>query len=202
MQLTYLMDKTAKSEENFWDKVKKEDYCWEWTGCLSTRGYGRFGTSKNTFYAHRISYSWYVGELRREDVVMHKCDNPKCIRPSHLAKGTLKDNAADMVQKRRHIGTRTISESDVVSIRWRVFHGESRPKIAKEYNFSPQHFNAIISGKFWEKAGGPKTSRKGLYQSLIRRVLGGVTSGKTKREIASEENKSVAQIGKIIRDNA
>lgn len=52
--------------------------------------------------AHRVSYQlFYNDEIVSEDIICHKCDNPKCINPKHLFKGTHKDNCNDKVNKGR-----------------------------------------------------------------------------------------------------
>ena len=153
-----LIEKTPDREKKFWAKVNKTPTCWEWTGCLSTTGYGRFGTVKCTHYAHRVSHEWYNGPIN-ERYVRHKCDNPKCVRPDHLEFGTPSQNSFDMSERKRHVGARKISPEDVVSIRWRKFHGESTLLLSEEYKLSIQQVNAICRGKFWPKYGGPKTGR-------------------------------------------
>jgi len=98
------------SRERFYTRVEKQPYgCWEWTGPRNPPGYGictaldaQTGRSRPQG-AHRISY-----ELsRREPVppnmmVLHRCDNPPCVRPSHLFLGDGRDNVRDMVKKGRN----------------------------------------------------------------------------------------------------
>jgi hypothetical protein len=33
--------------------------------------------------------------------VLHRCDVPQCVKPSHLFLGTPKDNSEDMIKKKR-----------------------------------------------------------------------------------------------------
>ena len=79
-----------------------ENGCWEWQGSLTNKGYGRIRNgSKNKVAAHRISYMLYIGTLENNLNVLHKCDNPKCVNPMHLFKGTQSDNVIDMYNKGR-----------------------------------------------------------------------------------------------------
>ena len=85
----------------------KENDCIEWVGVLR-RGYGRLivgsrtDKSRKSVTAHRLAYEVYVGKIPEGMLVLHKCDNKKCINPEHLFLGTYKDNAIDMVKKGRH----------------------------------------------------------------------------------------------------
>jgi len=47
-------------------------------------------------------YILHVGEIPDGMVVMHACDNPRCVNPSHLKLGTYQENALDCVAKGRH----------------------------------------------------------------------------------------------------
>ena len=42
------------------------------------------------------------GPLSQQLVVMHTCDNSRCVNPNHLRLGTQLENIADMVAKGRH----------------------------------------------------------------------------------------------------
>ncbi|UVX31200.1 HNH endonuclease [Klebsiella phage VLCpiA1b] len=74
-------------------------------------GYGsaRYPTLKvgGSVRMHRAEYCLANG-LTLEDiaglVVMHTCDNPRCINPEHLVLGTQRDNMLDMRNKGRAVG--------------------------------------------------------------------------------------------------
>lgn len=79
--------------------------CWEWTGCRNKQGYGvvciAIKKVPTGIPAPRIQWMHHHGELQKGDVIMHTCDNPPCINPTHLLRGTQADNMKDMRAKRR-----------------------------------------------------------------------------------------------------
>ncbi len=90
-------------EIRFWDKVVKSDECWEWQGAHDPRGYGFIGApggGKNLL-AHRVSWELHNGAIPQGRYVLHRCDNPRCVRPDHLFLGTHADNMADRQAKGR-----------------------------------------------------------------------------------------------------
>lgn len=92
--------------ERFWKKVRKSKGCWTWTGSKSRHGYGQLRTGRGKGrleLAPRISWRLANGPIPDGLCVLHKCDNPPCVRPSHLKLGTMADNSADMVRKGRHV---------------------------------------------------------------------------------------------------
>lgn len=114
------MRKGSKSgkdpEVNFWMNVKSsKDGCWEWVGYKDRSGYGLTSYSNKKWASHRLSWMIHFGDPG-ELFVLHKCDNPACVRPDHLFIGTQADNVRDMMQKGRS-GTTKTSADDVRRIR-------------------------------------------------------------------------------------
>ncbi len=78
--------------------------CWLWTGPKSGNGYGAVSLGRGTngpHGAHRIAYLLWVGLIPEGLQVLHHCDTPLCVRPSHLFLGTHADNMADKTRKGR-----------------------------------------------------------------------------------------------------
>lgn len=93
--------------EDFWSQVKRGDEkdCWEWTGCIRSNDipYGQFRWKRKLYLSHRFSYHLHYGDLTDDWCVCHKCDNPRCVNPHHLFKGTHTDNMRDMFAKNRRL---------------------------------------------------------------------------------------------------
>jgi len=96
--------KRKTRDEYFFSKVVLIPFhsCWEWIGGLGEKGYGIFSIGKGSFiHAHRYSYSIHKNEPKRENVIMHSCDNRSCVNPLHLTEGTQKENINDAQAKGR-----------------------------------------------------------------------------------------------------
>lgn len=91
--------------DRFWTKVKKTSSCWPWTAALNPSGYGMLsgGRKKDApLRAHRISWIIHMGQIPNGMHVLHRCDNRRCVNPSHLFLGSNLDNVRDMVKKERN----------------------------------------------------------------------------------------------------
>lgn len=74
-------------------KVNKVDSgCWEWTGTMSSDGYGRFAVGRSTTTAHRAAYSILVVPVPADLEVDHLCRNRRCVNPEHLEPVTRTEN--------------------------------------------------------------------------------------------------------------
>jgi hypothetical protein len=161
----------------FWAKVRKgehADHCWEWTASKRAKGYGAFvwhdrnGRVVNG-RAHR--YAWMVtnGEIPEGLCVLHKCDNPTCVRPDHLFIGTRADNNRDMHRKRRAVAGGTLcgtgvyprgsshhgaklTEQDIRRLRMLV-GTRSYSQLARQFNITASHVHRIVKRKVWKHVG-------------------------------------------------
>ncbi len=87
----------------FWKHVKIIGDCWEWQAARDDHNYGRFRiTQKKCERAQRVAWMIENGmDIPSGLFVLHKCDNPPCVRPDHLILGTQKDNMQDCIKKGR-----------------------------------------------------------------------------------------------------
>lgn len=92
-------------EERFWKKVTVGAGCWTWTAHRDRDGYGQMNldSTGKKVSAHRAAWQIANGPVPDGMFVCHSCDNPSCVRPSHLFLGLPVDNTRDMIAKgRRH----------------------------------------------------------------------------------------------------
>src|SRR5687768_11337382 len=72
----------------FWARVTKSpepDGCWLWSGAIFTAtGYGSVTVNSRPASAHRIAWTLTHGAIPGGLNVLHRCDNPPCVRPDHL----------------------------------------------------------------------------------------------------------------------
>ncbi len=151
---------TAKQLQNFWKKVDKSGDCWLWTASKNIHGYGKFNINGKMKSSHRVSCEIENGPIADGLCCLHKCDNPRCVRPSHLFIGTYADNMADMSEKGRcnktdkargeKQGNAKLDEKSVLEIRSLHKSGAyTQQKISEIYLVSPSRISEIVNKISW-----------------------------------------------------
>lgn len=146
-------------QERFMKYVEKTESCWIWVGYTNDTGYGALNVEGSPKLSHRLSWTFFKGEIPEGAYVCHKCDTPNCVNPDHLFLGTQQDNMADMDTKGRrrygvslgeNHGYSKLSNEDVMFIKnYPKYHG-SGVKLAKKFNISATNISDIRNGKTWK----------------------------------------------------
>ena len=116
-------------------------------------GYPQVRVRGATENVHRHLYFQATG--KRPEVVMHLCDNRRCINLNHLKAGTLVENYKDRISKGRTFdGERnpnaSITEWEVHFIRGWLAEGYSQTVIAKAFKTTFDVIHGIKIGKTWK----------------------------------------------------
>lgn len=137
-------------------RTKKGPKCWEWTGAKNRAGYGVMRDGQGNNLAHRIAWTLRHGAIQKGMFVLHRCDNPACVRVSHLFIGSLADNNADMRAKGRQRGpslkgsanpNAKLTEDTVRKIRASNTPGS---EIARQLGVSQTIISAARKGHSWK----------------------------------------------------
>lgn len=115
-------------------------------------GYPVINRNGKWYRMSRYIYECEHGSLSDELFVMHTCDNPTCINPSHLAAGTPLENTRDMVEKgRKPVGEAVpcakLANSDVLDIRK---DSRSSAVIARDYGVSKKTIQDVRKRRTWK----------------------------------------------------
>ncbi len=100
--------------------------------------------------AHNITVDDITG------VIMHTCDNPRCINPLHLRLGTQLDNIADMMSKGRQArGTMKPNAKLNEQLAMTVYYATGKHiDIAKQFGISKASVGDIKSRRTWKHIHG------------------------------------------------
>lgn len=147
----------------FWSKVDKNGPvpvacpelgpCWIWTAAKNIHGYGviqRGIGHQSVIQSNIASWLLHFGPIPPETpCVLHYCDNPACVRPTHLWLGTKKQNTQDMLVKGRMRGGKPIGKFSKLS-------AEQKREIREAY---PSQTHAALAQIY------------GVGETTIRRII-------------------------------
>ena len=141
-----------------------ETKCIEYQGNCTDGEMGYLSVSVNgkKFKVHRLVAMLFHG-LNIQDtrsIVLHKCDNPKCINPEHLKIGTQKDNIQDCIAKNRFKAPPRLAgeKNPKAKLNWEKVRqlrleaslsSKSYKELAKEYKISTTMVSGIVRGLHW-----------------------------------------------------
>lgn len=152
--------------KSFWLNVSKgdgPDACWVWVGRRDGRGYGGLSVHGLEWKAHRFAYAHLVGPIPEGLHICHHCDNPACVRPSHLFLGTQTDNMQDAIAKGRFVMPRSpigvnhhnarLNDEQVRAI-MRLSRTTSQRQLGRMFNVDKSTIVDILIGKTWRHVTG------------------------------------------------
>jgi hypothetical protein len=133
-----------------------EKSCVEHAQQSHPRGYGYKSRDGKVQLLHRLVYCDSHG-LKIEDIkgvfIRHRCDNPRCIEPTHLIPGTHTDNMKDRDERGRtsrgkDVNGAKLTESDVFQIRAEFKKGMGR-ELGEKYGVHATTIRRIVRGVLW-----------------------------------------------------
>lgn len=147
--------------DRFWCHVIKNDEpdaCWLWLAARDKNGYGYTSVNRKHVKAHRVAWELTNGLVPAGLFVLHKCDRPQCVNPTHLFLGTQIDNMQDAARKGRirvpglrgdaHPNAQ-LTTDQVLAIYQRTKSTESHGSIAIDFGTSRDNVWRIANKKCW-----------------------------------------------------
>ena len=133
--------------------------CHLWTGKLLPKsGYGRMTVLVKSRRAHRLAWLIKHGNIPDGLDVCHMCDVRHCVNIDHLFLGTVADNNADKVRKKRHTfgiahPSAKLTDADVVEIISLRKAGHGMRPLADLFGVNSGTICHIVHGQRWRLAG-------------------------------------------------
>jgi len=108
--------------------------------------------------AHRFSYQLANGPIPEGAHILHRCDNPPCVNPSHLYAGSHLDNMRDRHARGRYDSfpgesnpNHCLTEDDVVRMRALYASGNCpQRELARLFHISQTQVGRVVRHESWE----------------------------------------------------
>jgi hypothetical protein len=160
--------------------------CHIWTGCKDKDGYGLVKVAGKMRRATHVALEIATGEpIAPRTTVMHHCDYPPCVRPSHLKAATSKKNSEDMVAKgRAATGDRSGARKHPERLSRGDEHWTRR---------DPEKARALGAKRSGELHGMATLTRETVLAIRARRA-----SGETQKAVAAAFNVNQSTVSRIV----
>lgn len=136
------------------DRRGGEDACWPWLGSTN-KGYGRLKLGGGRFIlTHRLALMLDGRWPGPGQVARHRCNEPLCCNPRHLAWGTQIENVADRQRAGRQArgednGRARLTRRDVLAIRAAPRGRGQLSALARQYGVHVTTIRAILERRSW-----------------------------------------------------
>lgn len=204
-------------------EVCRETDCWNWTGGLSSTGYGRMvwnpteDSGPRAMTVHRASWLLHRGPVADGLLIRHLCHNKLCFNPDHLELGTARDNAEDerkagklRTGEAHHMADRP--DSEIVEMRELYAQGQTQRAIARRFGVSKGMVASVVKGRMRAEAGGPiavppedqagaNNPSARLTEDDVRSIRTRYEAGTTQAALAAEFGVTAGAIAHIVRGN-
>jgi hypothetical protein len=147
------MEFRGEPKAQLYDRISKNPIsgCWNWIGNFYGTGYGQFKNkviNAKPIHAHRASWIIHNGPIPKGAMVLHDCDNRRCVNPEHLHLG---DNKINMIERsqRGYVHQRALDESKIREMRQLRQQGWGWMKLAKRYGVAQNAIIEATMGKSW-----------------------------------------------------
>ena len=139
--------------------IDRDTSCWIWER-PSNRDRGAVRINGVRWLASRLSWFLFCGPIPDGSHILHRCDNPRCVNPTHLFPGSHADNMADKKAKGRahrlpgeSHPLAKITDETAREIYDRVVNRNERsPEVARHFGVNYHTVRKIATGKQWRDA--------------------------------------------------
>lgn len=144
--------------------VKKPSGCWEISDRVPVHSghinlaCGSWAT-KTLIRVRAHVFAWELANGRDagdNDVIMHACDNGRCVRPEHISLSSQIENMHDSIRKGRKncFGHQVMNAEKVYGLYADAASGMSTKDMAAKYGISPHTVRGILRGDSWAHLEG------------------------------------------------
>lgn len=132
--------------------IPDDDACMEWPRGVNRYGYGQLQTWDRTQerLVHRAAFKLVNGSIPDGMMVLHKCDNPPCFRPSHLFPGDQVTNMRDCAAKKRTKRNCKLQPAQVETIRLLAARGARQAQLAAAFGVDQSTISMIVNFRLWK----------------------------------------------------